>query len=189
MAVDLLFWQPPGAAMATTEQYLDPGKPRQPGHRAVYVLTGADCGPAFGRGPTRRYDAQARYPLHCRDDRRRNPGRSGPFCPSVAIWMVATRSRRPMALGWCLGSRRPLGAPRSKLGLSFAPPCVAKRRLGKGSGRSLGMARRLGSGWLLGAPGSELGLPLVTAFFGTIPFQGSAEPAVNIAARRRVCRR
>ena len=77
--------------------------------------------------------------------------------------MVATRSGRPVALGRRLGSRRPLGTPRPKLGLPFASPDVAICTVGKRSGRTLGMARRLGSRRHLGAPGSELGLPLAVA--------------------------
>ena len=56
-----------------------------------------------------------------------------------------------------------MGAPRPKLGLSFAPPAVAKCTVGKRPGRTLGMARRLGSRRHLGASGSELGLPLAVA--------------------------
>jgi hypothetical protein len=143
------------------------GKSRQGGHQAATILDRRGLWvAAFGRprpsgcGPTGRYHAQALRPLDCRDAGRRNSGQSGPSCADVAIRMVAARSGRPVALGRRLGSRRPLGAPRPKLGLSFAPPAMAKCTVGKRPGRTLGMARRLGSRRHLGAPGSELGLPL-----------------------------
>jgi hypothetical protein len=88
----------------------------------------------------------------------------------MAIWMVATRSGRPVALGRRLGSERPLGAPRPKLGLPFAAPAVAISTLGKRSRRTLGMARRMGSRRHLGAPGSKLGLPLAIADSWPHPF-------------------
>ena len=153
------------------------GKPRQGGHQAATIL--ARCGlwaaafgrpGASGRGPMGRYHARALRPLDCRDAGRCSPGQSGPFCAGVAVWMVATRSGRPVALGRRLGSRRTLDAPRPKLGLPFAPRVVAKCTVGKRPGRTLGMARRLGSRRHLGAPRSELGLPLAVADSWHRPF-------------------
>jgi hypothetical protein len=116
------------------------------------------------RTPKReKYHAQARRPFDCRDARRPDTGRSGVLSTAVAVRLVATRSTRPMALGWRLGSRRHLGASRPKLGLPFGSGAVANCTVGKKPGRSLGMERRLGPRRHLGAPGSELGLPLAIA--------------------------
>jgi hypothetical protein len=102
----------------------------------------------------------------CHDAGRHDPRRSGILCPTaVAIWMVATGSRWAVAMGRRLGSRRPLAAAWSELGLPLVPATVAICAVGQKSGRPLGVERRLGSRRHLGAPRPELGLPLAVAGF------------------------
>ncbi len=181
-------YAPSSAAMPATERCRLRGSLAKEVIKRLQSSIGVDCRqPTFGRprasgrGPTGRYHAQALRRLDCRDAGRCSPGQSGQFCADVAIWVVAAGSGRPVALGRRLGSRRPLGAPWPKLGLSFAPPGVAKCTVGKRRGRTLGMARRLGCRWHLGAPGSELGLPLAVGDSRRrAPEQASEYPTVVI---------
>jgi hypothetical protein len=104
----------------------------------------------------------------CPDDRRdagwHDLAGSGVRSAELAIWMVATGSGRPGALGGRLGPARALGAPPGELGLPLARAAVAVFTLGPRWRWPVGMERRLGSRWPVGALSRRrLGLPLALA--------------------------